>query len=368
MGDTVSRGESHMKKFLAVSAGVVVSAFLFVPIMEVADRNDYNLLSTDPATGLYRYRPNSSFKTAGDCYTNTVEINNLGFHGLPVEPEKGKDVFRIVVTGSSYASAIQVPVQEMYSTLLQDKLNADSRKGYTYEVIPIALGQNRTLLDMFYYLKYGAALDPDLVITIESDYELVTQNAIDTPVFDAQGDIVLETPKSGEGAAVAFIRGVSRHSKFLVNLYNRSLVFKSSLQSFLSDPFSSAMVPVSSGDSPKTEDAAREEQTRWEMKEKILNAYAGYVARDGARFVFASWTGLQVATSTAEELPRHMKDISVRNNFYYADLVPVSRAEEASSGKAGRYPCDYHWNSDGNRHIADALYAYLSAHPALLSR
>ena len=357
-----------MKKLLAIGAGIFVSALVFVPIMEAADRNDYDLLVTDPATGLYRYKTNSSFKTVGNCYKNTVEINNLGFHGPPVSIEKPKDTFRIVVIGSSYASAIQVPIRDLYSTLLQEKLNVDPRKAYTYEVIPIALGQNRTLLNMFYYLNYGAALKPDVVITIESDYELVTQNAIDIPVFDAQGDIVLETPKSGESAPVAFIRSISRHAKLLVNLYNRFLVLKSSVSSFLADPFSSAVATASPADAPSTEDAMQAEQARWQMKEKILSAYAKQVMRDGAQFVFASWTGRWVATSTALELPRHLKDISARNDFSYVDLAPAFRAAELSSGRQGRYECDYHWNPDGNRYIADALFNYLTSHPELLSR
>ena len=43
-------------------------------------------------------------------------MNNLGFHGPPVQLEKGKEVFRIVIVGSSYVSAIQVPVRDMHST------------------------------------------------------------------------------------------------------------------------------------------------------------------------------------------------------------------------------------------------------------
>ncbi|MDP2665466.1 MAG: hypothetical protein Q8P23_02350 [bacterium] len=358
----------NLKPYLAICAGIFVSALLFVPIMEWADTNDYNLFITDPVTGLARYKPNSSFTTAGDCYENTVEISNLGFHGPPVSIEKKKDVFRIVIIGSSYASAIQVPIRDMYSTLLQEKLNAIPHRSYTYEVIPIALGMNRTLLDMFYYLKYGSALKPDIVINIESDYELVAQNAIDTPTFDAQGDIVLQTPKSGESPMVAFLRSVSRHSKFLVNLYNRALIFKSALGSFFASPFSSAIVPIPVTGDERTEEAQQEEDARWQNKEKIVSTYAKLVAEDDARFVFASWTGSWVATSTAKEFPRHMKDIAARNDFYYADLVPVSIASEAVSGRNGKFQCDYHWNQDGNRYAADALYGYLTKHPALLSR
>jgi hypothetical protein len=358
----------NLKPYFAICAGIFVSALLFVPIMEWADTNDYNLFVTDSATGLARYKPNSSFTTAGDCYENTVEINNLGFHGPPVSIEKKKDVFRIVVIGSSYASAIQVPVRDMYSTLLQEKLNTIPRRLYTYEVVPIALGMNRTLLDMFYYLKYGSQLEPDVVITIESDYELVVQNAIDTPVLDPQGDILLQTPKSGESSTVAYLRSLSRHAKFLVDLYNRALILKSALSSFFASPFSSATIPISVIGDEKTEKAQQEEDARWKNKEKIVSTYAKLVAEDNARFVFASWTGQWVATSTAEEFPRHLPDIAERNNFYYADLVPVSLASEMSARKDGKFQCDYHWNQDGNRYVADALYSYLIEHPVLLSR
>lgn len=357
-----------LKQYLTIGAGMVVSALLFVPIVEITDPNDYNLLSTDPATGLARYKPNSSFITAGDCYENTVEVNNLGFHGSPVQLEKGNNVFRIVILGSSLASAIQVPVQDMYSTFLQEKLNANPNRAYTYEVIPIALGMNRTLLDMFYYLNYGSTLTPDLVITIESDYELMAQNAIDTPVLDAQGNILLQTPKSGENSKVAYLRALSRHSKFLVNLYNRLLVFKSSLDSFLSAPFSSNAISVPTTGDVAREETVRAEQARWQVKEKILSTFADHVAKDGARFVFASWTGSLAATSTAQEFSRHMPEIARRNNFSYVDLVPASRATEAVSGRPSHYPCDYHWNPDGNRYAAEALFSYLSTHPALLTR
>ncbi len=357
----------NLKQYVTVGAGILVSVCIFVPLVEITDPNDYNLVSTDPVTGLARYKPNSSFMTAGDCYENKVEVNNLGFHGPPVQLEKGKEVFRIVIVGSSYVSAIQVPVRDMHSTLLQEKLNANPKRAYTYEVVPIAMGMNRILLDMFYYLKYGSMLAPDLVINIESGYELIAQNPIDMPAYDAQGNILLQTPKSGENPNVGYFRSISRHSKFLVNLYNRFLIFRSSLNSFLSAPFSGTAVSIPTTEAAAKEVALRAEEERWQVKEKILSTYAKLVLKNGAPFVFASWTGPSAATSTAQEFPRHMPEIAKRNNFSYVDLVPVSRAAEAITGRASNYPCDYHWNSDGNRYAAEALYSYLSTHPALLT-
>lgn len=358
-----------MKQYLIIVAGILVSALLFVPVMEFVDANDYNILSADPATGLYRYIQNSSFRTAGDCYENTVLVNNLGFHGPYVSPKKEKNTFRIILIGSSYVSEIQVSVEHMFATLLEEKLNASPNRSYTYEVIPIAIGgQSKMLLDIFYYLKYGSVLKPDLVIDIESGNELIDENTIDTFVLDAQGNIVVQTPKGSESKTVAFVRTVSRNSKFLVNLYNRFLVFKSNLDSFFSAPFASTAPPVPLSDSAMAEKHAQAEQALWQSKEKMLSIFAKYVAKDSAQFLYASWSGSWVATSTSAEFPQYGQKIAERNNFSYVDLVPVFQSEEAASGRQGTYTCDAHWNIEGNRYIADAFFLYLTAHPVLLSR
>ena len=54
----------NLKQYVTVGAGILVSVCIFVPLVEITDPNDYNL-STDPVTGLARYKPNSSFMTAG---------------------------------------------------------------------------------------------------------------------------------------------------------------------------------------------------------------------------------------------------------------------------------------------------------------
>ena len=325
-----------MKQYLTIVASILVSGFLFVPIMEFADANDYNILSADPATGLYRYIPNSSFRTVGDCYENTVTVNNLGFHGPPVFTEKGNNTFRIILIGSSYVSAIQVPVDQMFATLLEDKLNASPNRSYTYEVIPIAIGGHSKM--------------------------------IDTSVLDAQGNIVAQTPKSSESKTVALVRTASRNSKFLVNLYNRFLVFKSNLNLFLSAPFASTAPPVPISDSALEEQQTQAEQALWQSKEKMLSIFARLVAKDGAQFLYASWTSSWVATSTSTQFPKYGQKIAERNNFPYVDLAPAFWSAETASGRPGVYRCDAHWNDEGNRYIADAFFLYLTAHPALLSK
>ena len=161
-------------------------------------------------------------------------MNGYGFHGPPVAIEKGKDVFRIVIVGSSYIEARQVPVSDMLSTQLEQQLNADPQRGHTYEVIPLGFNGNSTFLTALYYKYYGSPLKPDLVIDIESGYEFL-QN-VDTPPLDAEGNAILKAPQVQENIVGWSVRELLRHSKLLVNLYSRFLIFKNASLAFIPFP------------------------------------------------------------------------------------------------------------------------------------
>lgn len=156
-------------------------------------------------------------------------MNNYGFHGPPVTVEKPQGVFRIVVIGSSYVEARQVTIADMFSTHLEQLLNADPNRTHTYEVIPLGFNGNS-----MYYKYYGSLLTLDLVIDIESGYELL-QN-LDTPPLDPEGNAILEAPKKEESIVGGSVRELLRHSKLLVDLYSRFLIFKNASLTFLEAP------------------------------------------------------------------------------------------------------------------------------------
>ena len=325
-----------------VLGGIGLALLLFVPLLELYDTNDYNLLSKDPATGLFLYKKNSTFYTSGDCYENKVVVNNLGLHGPNVPLQKKENTFRILVVGSSYAAALQVPVEHMYATLLEKKLNEDPDRAYRFEVIPLALNQNGTFLDTLYYNAYGSALSPDMVIDIETQYELTEK--LDNPPEDTKGNIMLQPPKFGENGTIA-----------------------DALTSLVWNPFSTAITSVPEHTATGTQAVSAEDQ-RWQLKEKLVRTLAQRVATDHVPFLFASWTGTGTPSSIALELPRHMKELASRYRFSYANLVPVYDEQERASGTPGMLPCDIHWGVEGNRYIAEALYDYLTHDTKLLTR
>ena len=354
----------YIKSFTSACVGALLSLCLFAGIVQVTDTNDYRLLHIDPISRLPVYTKNSSFFTVGGCYENTVVINTIGFHGLDVPPQKGDDVFRIVIIGSSYVEARQVSVEDMYSTLLQEALNTNPHRTHTYEVIPLGVNANSPFLNALYYVWYGSRLQPDLVINFETQYELSQDYAM--PDIDAQGNAVLLVPPALDNHNKTGFRDELRRFKVLVNLYNRYTIVRGEVGTFLAHPFffSREGVAVSN-----TTEQPQQYAARWHTEAAVLGALAARVHSDEAQVMFASWYAPGKWAITAEELSNHFQDIALRNNAAYVDLSPGIAAEESAAGDpATWYPCDGHWTPAGNHYVASALYQYLIVHPSLLSR
>lgn len=347
----------------SIGAGLLLSLGLFAIIVQITDVYDYRIMHIDPVSGLPVYYKNSSFFVLAGCYENTVETNNIGFHGLDVTPQKADDAFRIVIIGSSYIEARQIPVEAMYSTLLQHKLNADPNRKYTYEVIPIGVNGNSAFLNALYYVWYGSILEPDLVINFETQFEI--SHDYPEPEIDEEGRAILQVPQKTEDPVKARIRDEIRRFKLLVNLYNRYLVFRDAVAEFWAHPlfFTVPLIPA--------EDAATitdEFNARWKSEEAVIKALSEHIREDGARLVLASWYGPgDTWKISAQELSSRFAGIAQRHAAAHVDLTPTMSDLQSAAGKpATWFPCDGHWTPAGNEYAAEALYRFLAAHPALL--
>ena len=356
-----------MKRLISIGIGVILAVCLFGVVIQISDTNDYGITHIDPVSGLPLYAKNSSFFVLGGCFENTVKINNLGFHGSDVSVQKGKDVYRIVVLGGSFIEARQVSVEDMFSTQLQQKLNAQRNKQYTYEVIPVAINGNKPFYDALYYLAYGSSLKPDLVISFETQWELSHFEGSEGEL-DAAGKTILEVPKMPESPTKDLLRDTLRRSKLVVNLYNRYLLFKDSVSWYLASPL--FFLPRAANLAQSEAQMAADPLTHWQKQEASTVALADKVAQDHAKFLFATWYAPEaVSTISPDELVAHSVALAARAGVPYANLQPAVVALESADGKTSTFlPCDGHWNVAGNQHIAEALYEYLSAHPALITR
>jgi hypothetical protein len=347
-----------LKRAAAVCGGVGISLLLFGVIVQFTDTNDYNTTHIDPTSGLPLYYVHSSVHEITGCYENTAKINNLGFHGQDVQVAKPQNVFRIVVVGSSFIEARQVPVADMFTTLLEQKLNAMPNTQYTYQVIPLGFNGNSTLLTDLYYTYYGSPLKPDLVIDLETTSELLFRQDAQ---LDANGRAILQAPPP---AHVGVWQQLVRHSKLLINLYNRVLVFRNASTDFLHHPL--FFVPQASSTSP---DEQKVEQERWSTKSSLVRDMVDRTAADHAKLLYVTYVGREDPPGVDEELNSHFTMLAKTDGFSYDDLVPYIRSQEDATGVSAIFlSCDGHWSPAGHQYVSQELYSYLMEHPALLKK
>jgi len=92
-----------------------------------------------------------------------IRFNNFGFRGPDVSPEKPANTYRIAVLGDSIAFGQPRPYEELFSSMLAERLN-EKPGGKKVEVINASLS-GRDTWEEFAILKHRIIpLDPDLVI------------------------------------------------------------------------------------------------------------------------------------------------------------------------------------------------------------
>lgn len=336
--------------------------------LQVLDTYSYDKFYYDPATGLLVYAPNITFTETATCWENTIRINNLGFHARAFTPEKSQDVFRIVVIGSSFTESLQMPREKAFSALLEQQLNSGSDRAFTYEVLPMGFSGNGTYLNLLYYLRYGAGLKPDLVIDLTTEYEL-SRNAPNVkypPRFDDQGQVILELPRVAQNPRTVWLKNIARKIKLVMILSNHYHLVQARVQAFLSHPAFFKIQPVDERAANNVPDADR--VRAWEIEERLLKTVADQIKNDGAAFLLASWATPYTASSTADELRTRLAQIAATTSFPYLDLTSAVEAGERAEGKSATWTCDGHWNEDGHRWVAEAMFQYLTQHSELVRR
>lgn len=353
-----------LKLYARVILGVLLVCAIFEVVLQFTDTGNYNRFVNDTESGLLHYRPHSTFIDTSSCFENTVTVNNLGFHGKDVSEQKEPHTFRIVVIGSSFVEALQVPVEKMFGALLEEKLNSKSAGVEKYEIIPIGFSGNGTFLDTLFYQRFGRSLKPDLVIDLTTEYE-VSHEPSPLPLNE-KGEVILELPKVSQNPLTVSLKNIMRHSKLIMNMSARLYLLEQTTKNFLTHPIFFAKIDTSL-DSEET--AVIENNSKeWGNEEKLLQALHNTVKADGAKFVFVSWTTADIATGTEDTLVNNLSGISLKNNFPYVNLVTPIVAMEKRDQKNATFSCDGHFNEDGHAYVAQALFDYLENHRSLLSR
>jgi lysophospholipase L1-like esterase len=104
-------------------------------------------------------------RPGGEFY-NRIRLNNFGFHGPDYTYEKPANTFRILIVGDSFPQGIQVPLEEGFPALLEQRLNEQVSIPSVdqIEIINFAIDSYGTDRELLLYALLGWRFAPDLVL------------------------------------------------------------------------------------------------------------------------------------------------------------------------------------------------------------
>ncbi len=108
---------------------------------------------------VHEHRPNKAAKLMGVDF----RINSLGFRDVEMSPEKKDSDYRIMVLGCSNTVGWGVPYENVFTTLIEEKLNRD-KKSKQYQVINAGVGNYNTYLESIQLMERITQIDPNMVV------------------------------------------------------------------------------------------------------------------------------------------------------------------------------------------------------------
>ena len=344
---------------LQIFIGILLALLVVEGLLQLTDRNSYDQFFNDSETGLLLYTPNTSYTNSSSCYENEVKINNLGFYGPDFDENKSENTFRIVVVGSSFVEALQVPIEEQFTHLLEQKLNEEIEGDVVFEVLPFGFSGNGTYLNLLYYTNYAQRFQPDLVVNVITDFDLL-KNKNDVkhpPRFDEDGSVILELEKKETGGTTVLAKNVLRKSKLFMSFYGRYLMIKAK---------------SNNTEEPEEADVLNEQEMVdmngvWGTEEKLLTYFNQLVKEQSARFLVVSWDDDERIENSDEHIGEHVQAIAERSDFSYFDLRPSVSQRRQDEDVTPTWSCDGHWNAVGHQWVSDALATHLIEQKNLLT-
>ena len=122
------------------------------------------LFETDPAIG-YRLKPNARVHFATSEFAADIAINSAGLRDDDEIAPKPADERRIVLLGDSLVLSVQVPFQQTFGELLEQRLN-QRQSAYHYRVINAGVQGYGPVEEQLFFRSIVGTVKPDLVLPV----------------------------------------------------------------------------------------------------------------------------------------------------------------------------------------------------------
>ena len=360
-----------------------------------------------PGKGI-TFEPGAAYRHVKEGFSEG-HFNAQGFRDRERSVAKPPGGFRILVLGDSFVEALQVPLDETFPAVLEDRLRLRPRGDGT-EVLAMGQSGFGTASELMRYLDFGAAYDPDVVLLAFYAGNDVRDNSVllsgDAPEFfftlGVDGSLVLDRSRlealERQRASSGIVDRLQDWSQLASLISDRLALLRLERRARLQAAALAPPQPVSAsrsvapgapprsvGPPPRTavndeanvyaEDAGAPWRDAWSVTEAILGRFADETAARGSRLAVVSiGTGEQVeedlgrsilAASPGRDLDgpdRRLASMTAKRGVPCLLLAPGLRAAEAA-GAGFLYGFGArrggHWNAAGHRAAAALIERFL---------
>jgi len=308
------------------------------------------------------HEPHAEFRYSGflpylrEEFETSVRYNALGYRDLDRDEEKPAGVRRIVVLGDSYVEALEVELEDTFPRRLERLLNETA--GGRWEVLAFGRGATGPVDQLEVWDRVARGFHPDVVVL----------------AFFAGND-VLETSPELSAEFWRWIDGVyfDRIVRAKIDWLDRWRWARASrLGQLVADRTMRFALRGLESDLGPANDVFRDPDPRWRFAWQrtgaAVGALADRVADAGARFVVLEVDPVHALGSAADraeeldldlELPnRELRRICDGKGLELVELAPAFRALR-EKGVRYSWADDGHWNAEGHRVAAAALFERL---------
>ncbi|HYV19115.1 MAG TPA: hypothetical protein VFC25_08805 [Verrucomicrobiae bacterium] len=359
-----------------------------------------------PGKGM-TFEPGAAYRHVKEGFSEG-HFNAQGFRDRERSVAKPPGGFRILVLGDSFVEALQVPLDEAFPAVLEDRLCLRPGGDRT-EVLAMGQSGFGTASELMRYLDFGAAYDPDVVLLAFYAGNDVRDNSVrlngDAPEFfftlQADGTLVLDRSRiearERARASTDFFDRLGDWSQLAALVSDRLTLLRLERRARLraaragAAPPALAVAPAKPGPPPEVEtlspaaldddadvyaeDAGAPWREAWSLTEAILARLADETAARGTRLAVVSiGTAEQVeedvgrgvlAASPDFDLDRpdrRLAAMTAKRGVPCLLLAPGLReAEAAGAGHLYGFGARRggHWNAAGHRIAAGLIERFL---------
>jgi hypothetical protein len=391
------RGLVVVLSLLVVLCSSIVALAALEALVRVAGYGSDQMLRDDSVLGV-RFIESKRGLSQSTCYQATVTINSQGWRTPDFTQMKSDDVFRVLVLGDSFMAGLQVNDEEIFSSVLRNRLNA-AGLGKRVEVITFGVPSWGTDQQYLALRQYGLKLNPDLVMVAfyaqndvaETDLMLRSfTNTYPKPFFDLRDGRLIELP---------FVDSTPIPIKVGRRLAADLRVYPMVRDALLTMPFAHRVlfrlgivgVVPQENESPKPEDESlwrwpdrwrrqvgvfelrpwADWSRAWAISEALLRRMHAEATSTGARFlllgvaspievmpqeVLAGLIASRRGDFDADQPTRRLKEISTQEGIDFVSMVPAFRNRIGNSAQTFEdlfLRCDGHWTPAGHRLAAE---------------